>query len=831
VADDPQSGSVDREPGRFLLVVCCLLAATATAGLVASTGATGLAGSPLDSLLPGGDVSDYRVTDSASDPLAGVGNASNFGALDPGDSTGVGGDTGFDSDTFASNDTAVHFVAESPRATYWRTGAYSTYTGRGWERETDTDAIDDTVDHRGQADERIEYEVELKRPATALPTPWRPETVSGIEGRVTESGSIQAAGRVERGTTFSGTSAIPERDPALLRTAGTGYPESVADRYTDLPARVPDRVADLTASVSADATTPFDTALAVQTWLRANKSYSLQASAQSPQIVDTFLFQMDRGYCEYFATAMTVMLRTQDIPARYVVGYSSGQQVGEDSYEVRGMNAHAWVEVYFPEYGWVTFDPTPGDSRLAAQADVLDETYDPQEPGSPGETFQPGEITDETDPDDSDETDPGDDNTDDSEDERSRISLNETPVPGERVTVTASADERPLESALVSFNGERVGRTDARGTVTGTVPETELLRVAVRPVSAPLGVDITENFSVETDATVAVTGETLPGADVTVTALLDGQPLAGATVSLNGEPAARTDARGRATVTLPDRTGKTTVAVRRGPVDGEQTVSLPALSVTVESDLPVALPLGPATLTARYGDAPAAGVPVFINGKQVAETGPDGTATLRFPPAPSATVAAGTEPIQDTSTVGGLAVNLATVLCVTLGPLVLAVVLVRFRDRVRAALWAAVGGVANAPAVGRRLVDTVVAAGSDGRAAAASLATGLWRALAARLPSGETADDRSRATDEPRETVREGWQQFLDHVSVPAATRTPDELAAHATERDGLPEEAVTTIRDGFRAVEYGSRSPETWADRVEEAVETIRAADEEGET
>jgi hypothetical protein len=81
-------------------------------------------------------------------------------------------------------------------------------------------------------------------------------------------------------------------------------------------------------------------------------------------VADAFLFEMTQGYCVYYATAMTVLLRTQGVPARFVVGYSPGQHVSADTWVVRGLNSHAWVEVYVPDVGWVRFDPTPEGPRI-----------------------------------------------------------------------------------------------------------------------------------------------------------------------------------------------------------------------------------------------------------------------------------------------------------------------------------------------------------------------------------------------------------------------------------------------------------------------------------
>jgi len=88
---------------------------------------------------------------------------------------------------------------------------------------------------------------------------------------------------------------------------------------------------------------------------------------------------MDAGYCTYYATTMVTMLRSQDVPARFVTGYTDGERVDEDRQVVRGLNAHAWVEVYFPEYGWVQFDPTPGGPREAVREQNLQQARDNEE--------------------------------------------------------------------------------------------------------------------------------------------------------------------------------------------------------------------------------------------------------------------------------------------------------------------------------------------------------------------------------------------------------------------------------------------------------------------
>ena len=828
MADRFPSGSVDRDSLRLVLVVCSLLAVTVAAVLLASTG-TGLAGSPLDRLLPGETIPEYRTNDSTGDPLGNVANGGGFGSLNPGRQTGIGGETGLDRDTFASNDTSVHFTAETSQPTYWRTGAYDTYTGTGWERNVDTDPLDGTIDYETPSVERVEYEVTLERPAESLPTPWRPTEVTGVDELwVTDRGAVEPTTSVDAGTTYSGVSQRPERDPALLRAADDTYPEAVEQQYTTLEGTA-SRVQRLTNSITAGSSTPYDAAVAVQTWLRENKDYSLQASEQSAQIAETFLFGMEAGYCEYFATAMTVMLRTQDIPARYVVGYTSGQPTGDGEYEVRGMNAHAWVEVYFDGYGWVRFDPTPGDSRLAAQSELVD-GYDVQEPGSPGETFEPGEIT-------TDETDDTDPDTDDSgETDDSQLLFDDTPVAGETGELEVTHNDTPVTDASVQFDGRPVGRTDRRGTVTGTVPDVSQLRVTVdHPVFAPEGGAVTRNYSVETSARLRILGQTVPGTSVTVAAVLDAEPLANASLSLDGAAVGETDRNGQAVVSLPERSGNATLAVERGAITGTTVVELPELTVDVDSDLPVALPFGPATVEARYGNVSAAGATVTVDGSEATEVGIDGTASVRLPLSPSATVSVTQRGLSDRVTVGGLWVNLAAVVVVALVVSLAAVLLVRSRRSVRDSLLAPVGVLVDdyRQFDARETAHTVVAAVTSLRS------LHPLYSLRARLGRGD--DDPPRpgsapahpagdGTDAAQTTVREGWNRFLDQVSAPAATRTPEELAAHATERDGLPAEPVQTLRDAFRAVEYGPQSADDWAGRVDDAVEAIERAGTEPE-
>lgn len=123
---------------------------------------------------------------------------------------------------------------------------------------------------------------------------------------------------------------------------------------------LPARVGQLALEVTAGAATPYDQALALEAYLR-RFPYDLSVSAPPAgrDAVDYFLFDAQAGYCDYYASAMVVMARSLDIPARLAVGYTSGayDPTGH-SFVVTEQNAHSWPEFYFPQIGWVRFEPT-----------------------------------------------------------------------------------------------------------------------------------------------------------------------------------------------------------------------------------------------------------------------------------------------------------------------------------------------------------------------------------------------------------------------------------------------------------------------------------------
>lgn len=169
------------------------------------------------------------------------------------------------------------------------------------------------------------------------------------------------------GDTYAVTGSVNVASVEQLQAAGSDYPQWVVDRYLTLP-DVPDRVASKAREVTASADTPYDKAAALEKYLRTfPNDYNVQAPPPGRDSVDWFLFDLQRGYFDYHASAMAVMLRTIGVPARVATGYAIdplAQQPGTDTYNLTQMNAFAWPEVYFPNIGWVEFSPTPSQPLI-----------------------------------------------------------------------------------------------------------------------------------------------------------------------------------------------------------------------------------------------------------------------------------------------------------------------------------------------------------------------------------------------------------------------------------------------------------------------------------
>jgi hypothetical protein len=164
------------------------------------------------------------------------------------------------------------------------------------------------------------------------------------------------------------------------RVAMPSFPEVIRRRFVQ-PPPVSAEVAALARDVTRGAPTVYDKVIAVERHLREQYQYSLDISSGSAaaEPVEEFLFRRKTGYCEHYATAMVVMLRTLGIPARLVTGFLPGEWNDFGGYfTVRQRDAHAWVEVLFPRSGWIAFDPTPsaGTAPMAQRSSAAARLFD-----------------------------------------------------------------------------------------------------------------------------------------------------------------------------------------------------------------------------------------------------------------------------------------------------------------------------------------------------------------------------------------------------------------------------------------------------------------------
>jgi transglutaminase-like putative cysteine protease len=180
-----------------------------------------------------------------------------------------------------------------------------------------------------------------------------------------------------RGTIYNATGMISVATADELRTASTVYPEWVTNPnlFVGQPSG---RVLSLAQQIVNDmgATNPYDKAKAIERWLRINIKYNESISAPPPNVdpVEWVLFDAREGYCTYYATSMIVMLRGLGIPARMSAGFSQGDyNSATGQYIIRERDAHTWVEVYFPGYGWIEFEPTAAEEPLNRDGDDLAE--------------------------------------------------------------------------------------------------------------------------------------------------------------------------------------------------------------------------------------------------------------------------------------------------------------------------------------------------------------------------------------------------------------------------------------------------------------------------
>ena len=264
----------------------------------------------------------------------------------------------------------VVMTVDAASGHFWRAMTYDFYTGGSW-RNTETDRVDKVaVPALGRERFDATFEINVQQPGGLLFVANEPVKVNIPAQFQTGADRTYSTGmRAVRGgqasEKYTVTSFVSVADKAVLRRGPTGYSDYIKQKYLQLPSTLPQRVKDLAHRIAKDETNNYDMAEAIESYLRTTYHYAPQVRAAPPgrDPVDYFLFDLKEDFCEYFSASMTVMLRELGIPARVVEGYTTGTlDPNTGKYVVKELDAHAWVEAYFPTFGWIEFEPTPSQA-------------------------------------------------------------------------------------------------------------------------------------------------------------------------------------------------------------------------------------------------------------------------------------------------------------------------------------------------------------------------------------------------------------------------------------------------------------------------------------
>lgn len=262
---------------------------------------------------------------------------------------------------------------------YWRGRVYDNYKGGQWSNSpvstlrflpNGNDLIIPNSNNRSEISLRftIQFPIQSLIYAPSQPV-WidRPGSIVKTQTDTTINDILywETTSAIRSGGQYQVRAEVADPDVQQLRSAGTEYPQWVKDRYLEVPDNITAEIKNLANKVSGTQSTPYDKTEAITNYLRENIQYvtSLPAPPAGRDPVLWVLFEYKKGFCNYYASAEVLMLRSIGIPARLAVGFAQGQyRYGE--YIVLQRDAHAWPEVYFPGTGWVEFEPTVSQDAL-----------------------------------------------------------------------------------------------------------------------------------------------------------------------------------------------------------------------------------------------------------------------------------------------------------------------------------------------------------------------------------------------------------------------------------------------------------------------------------
>jgi hypothetical protein len=280
---------------------------------------------------------------------------------------------------------------------YWRGQVYDTYEDGVWQTTAEdekrrTPSEGDVEIPDGDHSRRYGFTFDvLVKGQTVLFTPVQPVWVNhdaimlyseipdqtGGEELILDVMALRATPSLEVGDLYRAGAKIGNPTITELREAGQEYPVWVMKKYLQLPEDFSPRIRELANQIAEPYSNPFDQTLAITNYLRREIEYTTLFTLPDDETdpLEYFLFEGKKGFCNYYATAEVLMLRSIGIPARLAVGYAQGEPNQQNSiYVVRERDLHAWPEVYFPEYGWVEFEPTGNQDPLERPLDRDDTT-------------------------------------------------------------------------------------------------------------------------------------------------------------------------------------------------------------------------------------------------------------------------------------------------------------------------------------------------------------------------------------------------------------------------------------------------------------------------
>ncbi|GAA0292830.1 transglutaminase-like putative cysteine protease [Gracilibacillus halotolerans] len=335
--------------------------------------------------------------------------------------------------SFVQDDTVILEVV-SQEDVYWRIESKDVYTGKGWERSEASVYLpleNATVPWQSFSTDAVSTEtrqVTVTRSGhsglSKVPLPYgvqeiQSEQTGAIFMLDQFSGMMESEGGEYQWLTYQVDYEKPTFNESALRKDQGSIPSEIREKYLQLPDTLPDRVGNLAVEITENENNTYDKAKAIERYFHLNGfSYQVEdipIPEEEEDYVDQFLFDTQLGYCDNFSTSMVVMLRSLDIPARWVKGFTGGTEAAEQPplpngyklYEVRNNNAHSWVEVYFPETGWVPFEPTTGfynpaefqeeqQENEAEQEETLEEEEEQEEQVETEEEVETAEEEDES---------------------------------------------------------------------------------------------------------------------------------------------------------------------------------------------------------------------------------------------------------------------------------------------------------------------------------------------------------------------------------------------------------------------------------------------------